>query len=318
MHPRSIPLGSAGALPSDSSPDGPTWPQWTRPGCKTALLRLPSSSSSQRVLAYQGRRADDPLLYKLSPKPTDANAWSGALTLWEYRAPSFLTNPTLIGDNTTMHLFWIDYEYSQIFRSSMPIDQFPSTFTYRQFVSVGFQHAFRLGGVQVYTVKGMKWYLMIIEVEGSIGDFYRSFTSADFDGSWTPQATSERYPFAGQANSGARWTNDISGADIIRSDPDQTFTIDACSLQLLYRGNDLTLLNAGMEGYRPGLLTLNATFTSSSSASSSSTVIPVVFVTPTTITRTKTIITTIMRTTKTTTTKAATTARTNTKAQTVT
>jgi hypothetical protein len=215
------------------------------------------------ALAHQVRRTDDPLLYKLSPDPTDANAWSDALTLWEHRAPSFLTNHALIGDDTTMHLFWIDYEYNQIFRSSMPIDHFPFTFTYREFVHLGFQDSLRLGGAQVYTMKGMNQCLMIVEVQGSIGHSYRSFVEASLDGSWTPQATSERYPFAGEANSGARRTNHISRADLIRSNPDQTFTIDTCSLQLVYRGNDLALLHAGMQGYRPGLLTTNATFASS-------------------------------------------------------
>jgi hypothetical protein len=163
--------------------------------------------------------------------------------------PSFLTNPILIGDGTTVHLFWIDYRSNQIFCSNMSINHFPSTFTYLQFVSLEFQETLQLGCAQVYTVKDMNQYLMAVEVEGSIEHFYRSFTSADLDGSWTPQATLERYPFAGQANSGARWTNDISGADIIRSDPDKTFTIVACSPQLLCWGSDLTLLHAGMEGY---------------------------------------------------------------------
>jgi hypothetical protein len=163
----------------------------------------------------------------------DPNAWSSALTLWEHRVPSFLTSPILIGDGTTMHLFWIDYWSNQIFRSNMSINHFPSTFTYLQFVSLEFQEALQLGCVQVYTVKDMRQSLMVVEVEGSIEHFYWSLTGTSLDGSWTPQATSERSPFAGQANNGASWTNDISRADLIRSDPDQTFTIDACSLQLL-------------------------------------------------------------------------------------
>jgi hypothetical protein len=142
---------------------------------KTALLRLPSSYSNQRTSGYSHTRAGGlKTCYRNRSFRIlqDASAWSCALTLWEHRGPSFLTNPILIGDGTTMHLFWIDYRSNQIFRSNMLIDHFPSTFTYLQFVSLEFQETLQLGCVQVYTVKDMNQYLMVVEVEGSIEHFY--------------------------------------------------------------------------------------------------------------------------------------------------
>jgi hypothetical protein len=201
------------------------------------------------------------LQYATSDDPTDASKWSAGKSL-QSGGPTTALDPSVICDSTKCYLF-LAGDDGNVYRSSMPVANYPGTFSgYQTILTDTAANLFE--GPEIYSIKGADLYLLLVEAMGSGGRYFRAFTSPTLDGTFTPLAgaATEASPFAGKSNvtfaSGSAWTSDISHGDLVRNDPSERKSIDPCNLQFLYQGYDKTKSSSeyGTTPYQPGLLTL--------------------------------------------------------------
>jgi hypothetical protein len=206
------------------------------------------------VLAYQW--GPHKFSYRTSSDPTNPNGWSGEKSLYNTALPPTGTGPidqTVICDSSKCYLYYAG-DNGHIYKSSMPIGSFPGEFPAAQDSGIVGTAQNLFEGVQIYKVKGSDKYLMIVEAQGS-ARYFRAWTATSLEGPWT--LLSDDFAVKKNVTLNPNWTNDISHGDLVRSNPDETFTIDPCNLQLVFQGRDPSInTDYGRLPYRLGLLTL--------------------------------------------------------------
>lgn len=206
------------------------------------------------VLAYQW--GPHKFSYRTSSDPTNPSAWSGEKSLYNTALPPDGTGPidqTLICDSAKCYLYYAG-DNGHIYKSSMPLANFPGEFPAAEDSGIAGTAQNLFEAVQVYKLKGSQKYLMIVEAQGSARSF-RAWTATSLEGPWT--LLSNDFAIKKNVTLSVNWTNDISHGDLVRSNPDETFTIDPCNLQMVFQGRDPTInTDYGKLPYRLGLITL--------------------------------------------------------------
>lgn len=206
------------------------------------------------VIAYQW--GPHKFSYRTSADPTNPNGWSGEKSLYNTALPPDGTGPidqTVICDSAKCYLYYAG-DNGHIYKSSMPIANFPGEFPAAQDSGIAGTAQNLFEAVQVYRLKGSLKYLMIVEAQGS-GRYFRAFTATSLEGPWT--LLTNDFAIKKNVTLSVNWTNDISHGDLVRSNSDETFTIDPCNLQLVFQGRDPNInTDYGKLPYRLGLITL--------------------------------------------------------------
>jgi hypothetical protein len=223
----------------------------TRGGVAPQLLYF--SPKKKWVLVYQWGAS-----FSTTDDPSKPETWTAGSSLLN-NAPQGAIDFWVICDSANCHLFFSN-DLGQLYQATMPIDKFPSAFDNAKVVMSDPVAGNLFEASNVYKIKGTNNYLLLVEAYGP--RYFRSWTATSLQGPWTALAATQQNPFAGKANvtfDGAAWTNDISHGDMVRTNPDETMTIDACNMQFVYQGADPNGNPGGdysLVPYRLGLLTL--------------------------------------------------------------
>ena len=209
------------------------------------------SPKKKWVLVYQWGAS-----YSTTDDPSKPETWTPPAPLLS-NPPRDAIDFWVICDSAQCHLFFSN-DHGQLYQAKMPIGRFPSAFSDAK-VIMSDTAANLFEASNVFKVKGTNKYLLLVEAYGP--RYFRSWTSTSLDGPWAPLAATQQQPFAGKSNvifDGPAWTDDISHGDLVRDNPDETMTIDACRMEFVYQGANPRASSGGdynLIPYRLGLLT---------------------------------------------------------------
>lgn len=199
-------------------------------------------------LVYQNGNA----AYSTNPDISNPAGWTAPKVFYPNGTPEtiqkgleggYWVDMWVVCDETHCHLFSSD-DNGRLYRSDTPIDQFPNGMN-EPVIALQDTKNNLFEASTVYRV-GKDQYLLAVECIGT-GDspgglrYFRSWTSSSLKGPWAPLAATQQHPFLGEVNvefPGGRWTDSISHGELIRTNVDQTLSVEPCEMRYLYQGID--------------------------------------------------------------------------------
>lgn len=223
---------SAKIVPLAKSPMGP--------GYRAAPQVFYFAPQKTWYLVYQG---SDPL-YSTSKDIGDPLSWSAPKPFFPV-APAIVKPPQgkgwldfwVICDDKKCYLFSTD-DHGRLLRSETDIGQFPNGFHNTVAVLTGkAEDLFEASNT--YKIAGTNTYITLVEAVSPQGRYFRIWKSNSLDGKWEPFSSAPMNTFASRDNVEQLWSEGISHGELIRTNADQTMTIDPCRpLEYLFQGND--------------------------------------------------------------------------------
>jgi endo-1,4-beta-xylanase len=143
-------------------------------------------------------------------------------------------------DDVNCHLFSSD-DNGHLYRSQTTVANFPNGMS-QPVIAMQESNKYDLWeAANIYKVKETNQYLLLVEAFGSVGRYFRSWTSTSIAGPWTQLAASNANPFAAASNvsfPGGTWTEDISHGEMLRTGVNQKMEVSSCNMRYLYQGVD--------------------------------------------------------------------------------
>lgn len=211
---------------------------------------------SRRNLWYLIYQTQAPA-YSITEDPSDLSSWSamepffpdGDVNGFDY---------WVICDDIHCYLFFSKLD-SKLYRAKTTKEDFPNGFEDPEIVLQDEEGSYKIYdacNVYRYQAGGKDHYLLLVSAIG-VARFFQSWTAEQLDGPWTPLAVTESDPFASADNvSDGDWLKwGVSQGEMLRTNPDETMTIDTCNLQYLFSGLKVSDENPAHEYYCLALLT---------------------------------------------------------------
>ena len=223
---------SAQIVPLAKSPMGP--------GYRAAPQVFYFAPQKTWYLVYQG---GDPM-YSTTQNIDDPMSWSAPKPFFPV-VPDVVKPPQgtgwldfwVICDDAKCYLFNTD-DHGRLLRSETDIHQFPNGF--HDTVAVMTEKTEDLfEASNTYRIAGTHTYVTLVEAVSPKGRYFRIWKSDSLDGKWEPFSPAPMNAFASRDNVKQSWSHDISHGEMVRTNADQTMTIDPCRpMEYLYQGND--------------------------------------------------------------------------------